>query len=391
MTEPAGAAGPARIVLATRNPGKLAELRRILAAAGVSAAVTDLEDVPGMPEVAETGRSFTENALLKARAVAAFIGLPAVADDSGLCVDALNGMPGVLSARWSGSHGDDEANLRLLLAQLADVPAGDRGARFVCVAALVLPSGRADPRAARQQWFRVRPHLRAGRLRAHHRADERGREGQDQPPWEGPAGAGTGHRGSARGLAPGRMGLAVGGDGGPASPPGTVVAVWLSVRLKGARVSEHKLAPGDKAPDFTLPDADGKPVSLSSLRGQQVIVYFYPAAMTPGCTTEACDFRDNLSSLAAAGVTVLGISPDGPAKLAKFRERDHLTFPLLSDPDHQVEKAYGAYGEKKLYGKTTMGVIRSTFVIDPSGVVSRAYYNVKATGHVARLRKELGL
>jgi peroxiredoxin Q/BCP len=173
------------------------------------------------------------------------------------------------------------------------------------------------------------------------------------------------------------MGLAVGGDGGPASPPGTVVAVWLSVRLKGARVSEHKLAPGDKAPDFTLPDADGKPVSLSSLRGQQVIVYFYPAAMTPGCTTEACDF--------------LGISPDGPAKLAKFRERDHLTFPLLSDPDHQVEKAYGAYGEKKLYGKTTMGVIRSTFVIDPSGVVARAYYNVKATGHVARLRKELGV
>jgi len=142
MTGPAGAAGPARIVLATRNPGKLAELRRILAAAGVSAAVTDLEDVPGMPEVAETGRSFTENALLKARAVAAFIGLPAVADDSGLCVDALNGMPGVLSARWSGSHGDDEANLRLLLAQLADVPAGARGARFVCVAALVLPSGR---------------------------------------------------------------------------------------------------------------------------------------------------------------------------------------------------------------------------------------------------------
>ena len=213
MTGPAGATGPARIVLATRNPGKLAELRRILAAAGVSAAVTDLDDVPGMPEVAETGRSFTENALLKARAVAAFTGLPAVADDSGLCVDALNGMPGVLSARWSGSHGDDEANLRLLLAQLADVPAGERGARFVCVAALVLPSGGehlaegavlrpADPLAARQQRFRVRPHLRAGRLRAHHRADERGREGQDQPPWEGAARAGAGHRRAARGLAP---------------------------------------------------------------------------------------------------------------------------------------------------------------------------------------------
>ena len=141
MTGPAGPPGPARLILATRNRGKLAELRRILAAAGVSAAVTDLDDAPGMPEVAETGRSFTDNALLKARAVAVFTGLPAVADDSGLCVDALNGMPGVLSARWSGSHGDDEANLQLLLAQLADVPAGERGARFVCVAALVLPSG----------------------------------------------------------------------------------------------------------------------------------------------------------------------------------------------------------------------------------------------------------
>ena len=136
-----GPAGDARIILATRNPGKLAELRRILAAAGVSAAVADLADVPGMPEVAETGRTFTENALLKARAVAAFTGLPAVADDSGLCVDALNGMPGVLSARWSGRHGDDEANLRLVLDQIADVPPAERGAQFVCVAALVLPSG----------------------------------------------------------------------------------------------------------------------------------------------------------------------------------------------------------------------------------------------------------
>jgi len=136
-----GAAGQARIIVATRNPGKLAELRRILAAAEVGVTVDDLQDVPDMPEVAETGRTFRENDLLKARAVAAFTGLPAVADDSGLCVDALNGMPGVLSARWSGSHGDDEANLRLLLAQLADVPAGKREARFVCVAALVLPAG----------------------------------------------------------------------------------------------------------------------------------------------------------------------------------------------------------------------------------------------------------
>lgn len=141
MTGAAGGAGPAKIILATRNPDKLAELRRILAAAGVSADVADLEDVSGMPEVAETGRTFAENALLKARAVVAFTGLPAVADDSGLCVDALNGMPGVLSARWSGGHGDDEANLRLVLGQLADVPASERGAHFACAAALVLPSG----------------------------------------------------------------------------------------------------------------------------------------------------------------------------------------------------------------------------------------------------------
>ena len=152
-----------------------------------------------------------------------------------------------------------------------------------------------------------------------------------------------------------------------------------------------KLEPGDEAPDFTLTDADGKQVTLSSLRGQRVVVYFYPAAMTPGCTTEACDFRDNIASLAAAGVTVLGISPDPPAKLAKFRDRDGLNFPLLSDPGHKVHDAYGAYGEKKLYGKTRVGVIRSTFVVDPGGKISRAYYNVKATGHVARLRQDLGL
>ena len=155
-------------------------------------------------------------------------------------------------------------------------------------------------------------------------------------------------------------------------------------------MTEHRLAPGDQAPDFTLPDADGNQVSLSGLRGQRVVVYFYPAAMTPGCTKQACDFRDSLPALAAAGITVLGISPDKPAKLAAFRERDGLTFPLLSDPGKQVHEAYGAYGEKTMYGRKTVGVIRSTFVIDPDGVVERAYYNVKATGHVARLRSDLG-
>ena len=156
-------------------------------------------------------------------------------------------------------------------------------------------------------------------------------------------------------------------------------------------MTDKRLAPGDPAPDFTLNDADGNPVSLSSLREQRVIVYFYPAAMTPGCTTQACDFRDSLSSLAAAGVAVLGISPDPPAKLAKFRDKEGLNFPLLSDPDHAVQGAYGTYGEKKLYGRTTMGVIRSTFVVGPDGVLEHAYYGVKATGHVARLREDLGI
>ena len=155
-------------------------------------------------------------------------------------------------------------------------------------------------------------------------------------------------------------------------------------------MSEHKLAPGDEAPDFELPDADGAPVRLSGLRGQRVIVYFYPAAMTPGCTKEACDFRDSAGSLAGAGITVLGISPDQPAALAKFRDRDKLNFPLLSDPGHQVHEAYGAYGEKKLYGKAIVGVIRSTFVVGPDGKLERVYYNVKATGHVERLRNDLG-
>ena len=152
-----------------------------------------------------------------------------------------------------------------------------------------------------------------------------------------------------------------------------------------------RLSPGDPAPEFTLPDADGKPVSLRDLRGRKVIVYFYPAAMTPGCTKEACDFTAALPDLSAAGVAVLGISPDAPAKLAKFREKEHLTFPLLSDPDRTVLTAYGAYGEKMNYGKTIMGVIRSTFVIDPGGTIEKALYGVKATGHVDRIRKDLGI
>ncbi|HMG28930.1 MAG TPA: thioredoxin-dependent thiol peroxidase, partial [Jiangellaceae bacterium] len=148
-------------------------------------------------------------------------------------------------------------------------------------------------------------------------------------------------------------------------------------------MTDQRLSPGDPAPDFTLPDADGRPVSLSSFRGGRTVVYFYPAAMTPGCTTEACDFRDSLSSLQAAGVNVVGISPDPPAKLARFRERDGLTFPLLSDDNRAVMTAYGAYGKKKLYGKTVTGVIRSTFVVAPDGTLEKAMYNVKATGHVA--------
>jgi peroxiredoxin Q/BCP len=156
-------------------------------------------------------------------------------------------------------------------------------------------------------------------------------------------------------------------------------------------VTEKRLEPGDLAPDFTLPDSGGTEVSLSSLRGQQVIIYFYPAAMTPGCTKQACDFRDSRGDLSGAGYAVLGISPDSPAKLAKFVEKEGLTFPLLSDPDRKTLEAYGAYGEKMMYGKKSVGVIRSTFVIGADGRVEKAYYGVKATGHVARLRKELGV
>ncbi|PXA72705.1 thioredoxin-dependent thiol peroxidase [Cryobacterium arcticum] len=152
-----------------------------------------------------------------------------------------------------------------------------------------------------------------------------------------------------------------------------------------------RLAAGDTAPNFTLTDQDGRSVSLADYRGQKVVVYFYPAAMTPGCTTQACDFRDNLGSLAAAGYQVLGLSKDTPAKLKAFAENDHLTFPLLSDEDLTVHNAYGAWGEKNSYGKTVTGVLRSTFVLDEAGVVTLALYNVKATGHVAMLRKKLGL
>lgn len=156
-------------------------------------------------------------------------------------------------------------------------------------------------------------------------------------------------------------------------------------------MSGERLAPGDEAPDFTLSDADGNPVSLSSLRGQRVIVYFYPAAMTPGCTKQACDFTESMPDLEKVGLAVLGISPDAPAKLARFREKESITFPLLSDPDKAVLTAYGAYGEKMNYGKKIMGVIRSTFVVGADGKIEKAYYAVKAAGHVARLRKDLGV
>lgn len=153
----------------------------------------------------------------------------------------------------------------------------------------------------------------------------------------------------------------------------------------------NRLQPGDPAPDFTLPDDRDESVRLSSLRGGKVIVYFYPAAMTPGCTRQACDFTESLSSLESHGYTVVGISPDAPEKLATFRERDALTIRLLSDPDKRVLGAYGAYGEKKLYGKVVEGVIRSTFVLDEEGTIELAQYNVRATGHVAKLTRDLGL
>jgi peroxiredoxin Q/BCP len=152
-----------------------------------------------------------------------------------------------------------------------------------------------------------------------------------------------------------------------------------------------RLSHGAAAPEFTLPDADGKPVSLSDFRGRSVVVYCYPAAGTPGCTKQACDFRDNLAELNDAGFAVVGISPDPPAKLARFRDAQGLTFPLLADEDRSALCAYGAYGAKQTYGRTVTGVIRSTFVIDPEGRIDRALYHVRATGHVAKLRKDLGI
>ncbi|MGW1620371.1 thioredoxin-dependent thiol peroxidase [Streptomyces sp. NPDC002172] len=153
----------------------------------------------------------------------------------------------------------------------------------------------------------------------------------------------------------------------------------------------ERLQPGDVAPDFTLPDADGNEVSLSAHKGRKVIVYFYPAALTPGCTKQACDFTDNLSLLADAGYDVLGISPDAPEKLGKFREKENLKVTLLADPDKKVLDAYGAFGEKMNYGKTYMGVIRSTIIVDEQGKVEKALYNVRATGHVAKIIKDLGI
>jgi peroxiredoxin Q/BCP len=159
----------------------------------------------------------------------------------------------------------------------------------------------------------------------------------------------------------------------------------------GTDTATVRLSPGDPAPDFTLPDAEGKPVTLSSYRGRRVIVYCYPAALTPGCTTQAVDFTAAAGDLAEAGLDIIGISPDDPDKLLRFRDKEKLDITLVSDPDKQVLKAYGAFGPKKLYGKEVIGVIRSTFIVDADGRIESAAYNVKATGHVAKLRRDLGL
>jgi len=156
-------------------------------------------------------------------------------------------------------------------------------------------------------------------------------------------------------------------------------------------MSEFRLAEGDAAPNFVLQDQDGKSIELSKFTGKKVIVYFYPAASTPGCTKEACDFNDNLSALRGAGYEVLALSPDAVSKLKKFQDKQQLNFALLSDEDLSVHKAWGAYGMKSLYGRVYEGVLRSTFVVDESGKIALALYNVKATGHVEMLRKKLGI
>jgi len=165
----------------------------------------------------------------------------------------------------------------------------------------------------------------------------------------------------------------------------------LGMTDSGTDTASVRLSPGDPAPDFTLPDAEGKPVSLASYRGRRVIVYCYPAALTPGCTTQAVDFTAAAGDLAEAGLDIIGISPDEPEKLLRFRDKEQLTITLVSDPDKQVLKAYGAYGTKKLYGKEVVGVIRSTFIVDAEGRIEQASYNVKATGHVAKLMRDLGI
>lgn len=153
----------------------------------------------------------------------------------------------------------------------------------------------------------------------------------------------------------------------------------------------HRLTAGDTAPDFTLPTSDGTPLRLSDLRGRKVVLYFYPAAGTPGCTAEACDFRDNLGSLGGAGYAVVGVSPDDPDDLRRFAEEQSLTFPLLADPDHAVHEEYGTWGEKEVDGRTVTGALRSTFVLDSDGRVVHALYGVAARGHVAELRRLLGV
>ena len=177
----------------------------------------------------------------------------------------------------------------------------------------------------------------------------------------------------------------------PVPPPSPAPAYRVDMTENTDSPALRRLQPGDTAPEFTLQDQDGRPLSLRDSAGRSTVVYLYPAAATPGCTTQACDFRDSLSALTAAGYRVLGISPDPIGKIIRFAQQESLTFPLLSDEDHAVAEAYGAWGEKKNYGRTYEGLVRSTVVVGPDGRVTHAQYNVKATGHVARLRRTLGV